>query len=289
MSPSLGTSSNSGCGAVPRVAILVEDDKTFLLPAVERTVRTLDRSRFRTTHLGIVPPKLGRFRGWRVDLWHLRVFGWRNTALLGLFSVLEAGRRMRAHLGAERLSLSWLGLAKKSGLEECRFLRSPNDPEAVEFLRASECDILIVMVPYILGPEVLKVPRLGAINKHAAILPGCRGLFPYLWSTVLGKPLGLTFHKVVAEIDAGPVLLRRHVAVDQQPQSMVEFYLWVYRGFPELAVEAARRLHSGMEEPCARTSSGDYFGLPTRADYVQFQKAGGRIVRLGDLQRSLVS
>ena len=66
---------------------------------------------------------------------------------------------------------------------------------------------------------------------------------------------------------------------------MVEFYLWVYREFPELAVEAARRLHSGIKEPSAQTFSGDYFGLPTRAGYLQFRNAGGRILRLGDLRR----
>lgn len=287
MSHAVNTASSSGSGAALRVAILVEDDKTFLLPAVERTIRTLVGDGFRVTHLGIVPPKLAQHQGWGIPLWHLRVLGCWNTALLVSFSALEAWRRLRAHFGAERLSLSWRGLASKSGLDECRFLASPNHPEAIKFLRASQCDILIVMVPYVLGPEVLEVPKVGTINKHAAILPGCRGLFPYLWSTILKKPLGITLHKVVAKIDAGPVLLRRHVAPDNRPKSMIEFYVWVFREFPEMALEAARRLYSGTREQSAESSPGDYFSLPTPADHARFRKVGGRIIRPGDLRRSL--
>jgi hypothetical protein len=276
-----------GRGVAPRVAVLVEDDGTFLLPAVDRTIRILTGSGFRVTHLGIVPPKLGRHRGWRIPLWYFRVLGSRTVALLAAFSVLERWRRLWAHFGTERLSLSWRGLASKFRLDACRFLASPNHLEAIEFLRASRCDILIVMVPYVLGPEVLEVPKVGTINKHAAILPGCRGLFPYLWSTVHGRPLGITFHKVVAQIDAGPVLLRRHVSLDNQPKSMIEFYMWVFREFPEMALEAARRLFNGTQEQNAGGSPGDYFSLPTPADYARFRKAGGRIIRLGDLWRSL--
>jgi methionyl-tRNA formyltransferase len=287
MSAATGAPLDGASGAAARVAILVEDNKTFLLPAVERMVRELSAGSFRVSHLGVVPSKLGRYQGLRTGLWYLRVFGWWNTALLTLYSALEALRRVRARLGGERLSLTWLELAERSGMEACRAFDNPNDQDAIEFLRAGECDILFVMVPYILGPEVLQVPKVGAINKHAAILPGCRGLFPYIWGRLHGKPLGMTFHRVVAEVDAGPVLLRRYVEPDHPQGSMVEFYVWVYREFPALAVEAAWRLLRREEEPCAQTSPGDFHGLPRRADFVQFRQSGGRIIRIRDLSRSL--
>ena len=271
-----------------QITILVEDEKTFLLPAVERTVRTLSESGFRVTHLGIVPPKLARLRGWRIPLWYLRVFGLWNTTLLAAFAALERWRRQRAGRGAEWISRSWRELAEKSGVATLRFLPAPNEPESIAFLRASNCDILLIMVPYVLGPEVLATPSKGVINKHAAILPGCRGLFPYVWSTILGKPLGVTFHKVVARIDAGPILVQRRVVESGQPRSMVEFYIWVFRQFPEMASEAVRRLCSLNEEPAHSETREDYFSLPTRADYKRFHRAGGRIICLRDLRRSLV-
>ena len=269
-----------------RVALLVEKSETFLLPALDRTIEALNARGFPVTHLGVVPRILSRYQGWEIPLWYSRVFGFWNTGLLALFSTVEGLRRLQALLGASKMSISWVGLAQKFGLK-LRFLRDPNSPEALEFLRSGNCDILFILVPYVLREPILAVPRMGVINKHAALLPGCRGLFPYVWSIIRGLPLGMTFHEVVPKIDAGPALVRKPVPEDRIPRSMAEFYIWVFRQFPGMAVEAAEQCMANAAVESQESGMDAYFSLPTRSDYKQFRRAGGRVVRFGDLFRSL--
>jgi methionyl-tRNA formyltransferase len=56
---------------------------------------------------------------------------------------------------------------------------SPNAPSALHALKALRPDLFVV-VAYgaILSPELLAVPRLGAINLHASLLPRYRGASP---------------------------------------------------------------------------------------------------------------
>jgi len=268
-----------------RVAFFVEDDKTFLLPAVERTIALLGERGFETVQVGVVPPRLGRRQGLAVPLWLAQVFGFRNAALLGMYAALEAFRRIRAHFGGARRCLSWGELAGKFGLQ-VRRLSDPNSASAREFLLSGKCEIQFILIPYVLRTEILEAPRLGVINKHAAILPGCRGLFPFLWCTIHSLPIGITFHKVTAEVDAGPVLVRHRFEGPLIPRTMLEFYIRVFRLYPVMAVAAAERLLEGGGEPQAGPGSR-YFGLPSRSDYKKFRAAGGRIVRLADLRESV--
>ena len=272
-----------------QVAVLVENNRTFLLSAVERAIERLREGGFLVGHLGVVPARLGNHKGASVPLWYLRVFGFYDTGLLVLFSIVEALRRLRAHYGTERRSLSWVGLSRKLGLK-CRFITNPNSAESLEFLRASRCDILVILVPYVLFSEVLAIPRIGAINKHAAILPGCRGLFPFVWGTIHGLPLGVTLHKVTARVDAGPLLIQHRFEAGFSPRSMVEFYGHVFRLFPGMVVQAAESLlarPAGMPQPT--DAPNPYFGLPSRIHMKAFRAAGGRVIRAADLMQPVGS
>src|SRR5258707_15769365 len=61
----------------------------------------------------------------------------------------------------------------------------------------------------ILRDRVLKVPRLGILNSHLALLPEIRGMSSPEWSLLCGVPLGITIHLMDSGVDTGPILLRR--------------------------------------------------------------------------------
>ena len=69
-------------------------------------------------------------------------------------------------------------------------------------------DVLLVFgFNWHLPPEVLAVPRLGAVNVHPSALPKYRGPSPVLWAIRNGDPcMGLTVHRMTDLIDAGPIL-----------------------------------------------------------------------------------
>jgi methionyl-tRNA formyltransferase len=82
-------------------------------------------------------------------------------------------------------------------------------------LRTLEPDIIFVTgFPRKLTPEILAVPRLGAINVHPALLPRYRGPDPFFWQFLNDeKATGLTVHRMAPEFDTGPILAQEVIPI----------------------------------------------------------------------------
>ena len=81
-------------------------------------------------------------------------------------------------------------------------------PEAVERLRGLAPDVLIVVAyGQIIPDSVLSIPRLGAINLHASLLPRHRGAAPIARAILAGdRETGVSIMKMDELLDHGPVL-----------------------------------------------------------------------------------
>jgi methionyl-tRNA formyltransferase len=160
-----------------------------------------------------------------------------------------------------------------------------NAAAALAWVAANRIDVLFFMVGEIASEDLLRACRLGLINKHASLLPSCRGAFPYFWALLRGLPTGVTFHRMVSEIDGGPILCQRPIAQRASPggreKSMLEFYAEVFRAYPEMALAAIDALAAGRSLSPALPDC--YFSFPTREDYASFAAAGHAVVRLRDL------
>jgi methionyl-tRNA formyltransferase len=66
--------------------------------------------------------------------------------------------------------------------------RMINNPDCIQRL-GEICPDLFLVAAYgsILRSEVLAIPRLGAINVHASLLPDLRGAAPIEWAIMLGR------------------------------------------------------------------------------------------------------
>lgn len=96
------------------------------------------------------------------------------------------------------------------------------DEAAVEELRALAPD-LIVVVAYgcILPPAVLSIPRFGAINIHASLLPRYRGAAPVQRAIIeQQEETGVTLMQLDEGMDTGPIV--RQVRVPLAPDVTTE-------------------------------------------------------------------
>jgi len=89
------------------------------------------------------------------------------------------------------------------------------DAASVERLRSLEPDLLVVVAyGQILPAPVLAIPRLGAINVHASLLPRHRGAAPVARAILAGDAqTGVTIMKMDEQLDHGPVLASRTILV----------------------------------------------------------------------------
>ena len=88
-------------------------------------------------------------------------------------------------------------------------------PPVQDELRALGPDALIVAAYGLILPQVvLDVPRLGAINIHASLLPRWRGAAPIQRALLAGdRETGISIMRMEAGLDTGPVLLREALPI----------------------------------------------------------------------------
>jgi methionyl-tRNA formyltransferase len=105
-------------------------------------------------------------------------------------------------------------VAQELGLEVYQPARI-RDPEAVEKIRRLEPDLLVVVAyGQIIPRSVLSIPKLGAINVHASLLPRHRGAAPVAGAILAGDvETGVTIMKMDEELDHGPILAVRATAI----------------------------------------------------------------------------
>ena len=170
----------------------------------------------------ILPVALGFYEG-------LREAGHRPVALLSVrdprFGQPELGRQ----LADVPVDLEVLFPARRSSL--------------APLLRAVEADLVVCMgFPWKVPQEALDAVPLGWLNGHPSLLPRHRGPTPLAWVIRDGdSETGISFHRMDAELDTGPVLAQRRYAVGE-PCEPEQFYA---RSTPETAaafVEALERL-----------------------------------------------
>jgi len=120
-----------------------------------------------------------------------------------------------------------------------------NSPPAVAYLKQWFPDLLIFTGGNILRDQVLKVPRLGVLNSHLALLPEIRGMSSPEWSLLCGVPLGITIQFMDSGIDTGPILLRREFAGAGDCESLADLRNRMIAEGIDLLAEAVAGLDRG--------------------------------------------
>ena len=82
-----------------------------------------------------------------------------------------------------------------------------NTPESLQELRQLNADVFLVAAyGQILSQELLDIPKEGAFNLHASLLPKYRGAAPILYAIRNGETrTGVSLFRIVRALDAGPV------------------------------------------------------------------------------------
>jgi len=142
-----------------------------------------------------------------------------------------------------------------------------NSQVATAQLKQWSPDVAIFTGGNILRDDVLRVPRLGVINSHLALLPEVRGMSSPEWSLLCKIPLGITVHFMDSGIDTGPILLRREFSSADQCQSLTDLRNRMIAEGIELIAEAVMGLDRGKISPAPqadRDSDNQFFVMHER-------------------------
>ena len=89
------------------------------------------------------------------------------------------------------------------------------DPALHDQIAALKPDLIVVIAFRILPQSLIDLPRLGAINIHASLLPKYRGAAPINWALINGeKETGLTSFFLEKKVDTGDVILQEAIPIE---------------------------------------------------------------------------
>ncbi|MBN1669540.1 MAG: hypothetical protein JXR37_00805 [Kiritimatiellae bacterium] len=191
-----------------RLAVLCQEEPVFLGPFLCGVIR------MRPEQIAAVFIAGRRGAGEKqgsmaTHLGSLRIF-WHIMEPHGFFAGLVL-RRRAALLGA-RDPRSVAGTARKLGIP-VHAVGNPNKPEFHALLKETGPDLVLNQSERLLKKEVLAIPRLGFINRHASLLPRARGRMAAFWSHAAEEPrYGLTIHFVDEGVDTGDIILQKEFA-----------------------------------------------------------------------------
>ncbi len=115
-----------------------------------------------------------------------------------------------------------------------------DDPAFLEQIRALKPDCAIVVAFGRLLPiAFLNLFSKGAYNLHGSLLPKYRGAAPIQWALINGeKETGVTLFKLDEQLDHGPILLQKKIAIDPDDTSETLF--------PKLSLLGSAAIREGL-------------------------------------------
>ena len=100
-----------------------------------------------------------------------------------------------------------------------------NHPVWINRIRAMAPDLIFsAYYREIVKPEILAIPRCGAVNLHGSLLPKYRGRVPINWTIINGETeTGVTLHYMTAKPDAGDIIDQEKVAITEDDTAKTLF------------------------------------------------------------------
>jgi len=196
--------------------------------------------------------------------WRVAIVSRISPVLAGFDAVIRAAGHepvalltMRDHDGRYG-DLPEIGELVMSAASELDVLLPARRRTIAPLLASVDPDLVVCMgFPWKIPPDALAVPRLGWLNGHPSLLPLHRGPLPVAWAIREGdEEVGITFHRMDAELDTGPILAQRPYPLGElQPPDT--FYPELGLVVAEALTEALERLAAG-DEGTPQAEGGGY-------------------------------
>jgi len=164
-------------------------------------------------------------------------------------------------------------VTRKHGLRPMR-LEDVNSPAVVRMVRDQGFDLIFSFQSSIFAGPILSAPRIGCVNKHAALLPAYRGVWPVFWAMLHDeRECGISLHWMEERLDSGPVIVQRAVPISGT-DTVFSVYAKAFACLPDLFHECLDAIRAGNRPPGDPQPlvSGRYFSFPDRRSMAEFHR-----------------
>lgn len=128
-------------------------------------------------------------------------------------------------------------------------------PTFIDELKKMNSDLFIVIAYRIIPPEVFTMPKFGAINLHASLLPKYRGAAPIQWAIINGEhETGVTTFFLNEKVDTGDIILQERVPISSD-ETAGELHDKLAEIGADLVLNTIRLIEVGKAQPRSQDNS----------------------------------
>ncbi len=258
-----------------RFNIIVDDDKCWGLNIVKNTVKFFISRNLKIDKIWVLPNKISNKNKSNVSTWYLKTFGIFVFLKLGIFYTLVILKNIFSGFS------NFNCFSKNYGVDVV-YLKSLNEKILINYLKKNKKVTTFAITNHLFDNKIINLKNHNIINKHASLLPSFRGLFPYFWTQVYGRPNGVTYHLIDERIDNGKIIFQKKI--NKKFYSMIDFYIYIFNYYPKYLFISLKNLKNRRFKK--RKYSKSYYSLPTNKDYKEFLKNKGCIISLCDLLKT---
>ncbi|MDP8236818.1 MAG: formyltransferase family protein [Candidatus Erginobacter occultus] len=257
-----------------RIFLLIENERTYQPRIFDRLIRACPDE---VVGIGLVPFD-PRNRGWKFFRFYLRFLGLQGTlrkALQLLWQHFRSLTRLSRVCGPPA---SIKELARRHQIPLLKS-PSPNRKEFRERVKALKPDLVISSQGFLLKKEFLSIAPLGCLNRHAALLPKYRGIYPIFWAMLHDeREIGISVHFMNEKYDEGKIIIQHRIPVEDH-DTFFSLYDKVIALTPVIFLEAIGRIREDrIPEIPNRSEEGSYYSYPKPEDIRRFREQGKKIV-----------
>jgi len=127
---------------------------------------------------------------------------------------------------------------------ELRYFNDVNSGEVLAWLSEGKDDQVVILAGSgMVDKSFLECVGGHCVNGHPAFLPGYRGIDVVDWALLDGKQIGVSSHYVTPLVDAGSIIVRRHIPIIKN-ETYADFRRRVNESQADVVVEAVEKILS---------------------------------------------
>tara|TARA_B100000029_G_scaffold501481_1_gene574976 strand:- start:699 stop:1403 length:705 start_codon:yes stop_codon:yes gene_type:complete len=128
------------------------------------------------------------------------------------------------------------------------YVEHHNGEECQKLLLEYAPDIIVLGGTRLLSNEIIKIPKIGILNSHPAILPKYKGRDCVGWSILNGDKVGATVHLVDSGIDTGPIIIKEEIDFSDC-RTLIEVRIKAMKKCADLMLKSIMILNSNTSKP----------------------------------------
>lgn len=166
--------------------------------------------------------------------------------------------------------------------------------------------IVSIYFDYILDDRFIELPAKDSINLHPGYLPYNKGFYYYAWAVLDGTSAGVSIHRIVSAVDAGPIISQKRVLIDgtdtgdviydKHMDASVELFRTTWPSIESGTYQLFRQRHKGTRKKITETNEA--MEIDPNATYVArelidllrvfcFRGSGGCVMKIDGKKYSI--